>query len=219
MIVLLWYFLLYAPLERRPELGAGADRARSRRRPTGSQADLARLQAQAKNSTQQAALLRKLDAAVPEQPDLAEFIIQANDIADQSGISFLSIAPSPPAARDRGRASSTSRSRSTAASSSSRTTSGCSRSSSASSSSTASRSRRAPTPAAPAAPTDLHGVVERDVARGDADRPDVHPGRTDDGRRLDAGTHDAGRDHAHDAPGGPTSSTTAPATGSTTGGT
>jgi Tfp pilus assembly protein PilO len=97
VIVLLWYFLLYAPLG--DDLSsAQAQTSEEQKKTDGLQADLARLQAQAKNSTQQAALLRKLDAAVPEQPDLAEFIIQANDIADQSGISFLSIAPSPPAA-------------------------------------------------------------------------------------------------------------------------
>jgi Tfp pilus assembly protein PilO len=97
VIVLLWYFLLYAPLG--DDLSsAQAQTSEEQKKTDGLQADLARLQAQAKNSTQQAALLRRLDAAVPEQPDLAEFIIQANDIADQSGISFLSIAPSPPAA-------------------------------------------------------------------------------------------------------------------------
>ena len=97
VIVLLWWFLLYSPLN--DDLSsAQSQRSEEEKKTDGLQADLARLQAQAKNSTQQAALLRKLDAAVPEQPDLAEFIIQANDIADQSGISFLSIAPSPPAA-------------------------------------------------------------------------------------------------------------------------
>ena len=97
VIVLLWYFLLYAPLG--DDLSSAQEQTSAEQKKTdGLQADLARLQSQAKNSTQQAALLRKLDAAVPEQPDLAEFIIQANDIADQSGISFLSISPSPPAA-------------------------------------------------------------------------------------------------------------------------
>jgi Tfp pilus assembly protein PilO len=97
VIVLLWYFLLYAPLG--DDLTAAQAQTEAEQKKTdGLQADLARLQAQAKNSTQAQALLRKLDAAVPEQPDLAEFIIQANEIATESGISFLSISPSPPAA-------------------------------------------------------------------------------------------------------------------------
>jgi Tfp pilus assembly protein PilO len=96
VIVLLWWFLLYKPLG--DDLSSAQAQTASEQKKTDSlQADLTRLQSQAKNASQQQALLHKLDAAVPEQPDLAEFIIQANDIADQSGISFLSIAPSPPA--------------------------------------------------------------------------------------------------------------------------
>jgi Tfp pilus assembly protein PilO len=96
-IVLVWYFLLYSPLN--DDLSsAQAQRSSEEKRSDALEADLARLQSQAKNATQQQALLRRLDAAVPAQPDLAEFIVQANDIADQSGISFLSIAPSPPSA-------------------------------------------------------------------------------------------------------------------------
>jgi Tfp pilus assembly protein PilO len=96
-IVLLWYFLLYAPLG--DDLSSAQSQRSSEEKKTADlQATLTRLQGQAKNSSQQQALLRKLNAAVPAQPDLAQFILQANEIADQSGISFLSIAPSPPVA-------------------------------------------------------------------------------------------------------------------------
>jgi Tfp pilus assembly protein PilO len=96
-IVLLWYFVLYAPLG--DDLSSAQAQVSTEQKTTDDlEAKLAQLESQAKNSTEQQALLRRLDAAVPAQPDLAEFIIQANDIADQSGISFLSIAPSPPAA-------------------------------------------------------------------------------------------------------------------------
>ena len=99
VIVLLWWFLLYKPLG--DDLSsAQAQTATEQKKTDALQADLARLQSQAKNASQQQALLRKLDAAVPKNPDLAEFIIQANDIAESSGISFLSIAPTPPAAGD-----------------------------------------------------------------------------------------------------------------------
>jgi Tfp pilus assembly protein PilO len=96
-VVLLWYFLLYAPLG--DDLtSAQAQTETEQKKTDGLQQQLSQLQSQAKNATQQQALLRRLDAAVPEQPDLAEFIIQANEIASESGISFLSISPSPPAA-------------------------------------------------------------------------------------------------------------------------
>jgi Tfp pilus assembly protein PilO len=95
-IVLLWYFLLYAPLG--DDLSSAQTQTETEQKKTdGLQQQLSQLQSQAKNGTQQQALLRKLDAAVPEQPDLAEFIIQANEIATESGISFLSISPTPPA--------------------------------------------------------------------------------------------------------------------------
>jgi Tfp pilus assembly protein PilO len=97
VIVLLWYFLLYAPLG--DDLSSAQEQTSAEQKKTDSlQADLARLQSQAKSASQQQAKLRQLDAAVPKNPDLAEFIIQANDIAESSGISFLSIAPTPPAA-------------------------------------------------------------------------------------------------------------------------
>jgi Tfp pilus assembly protein PilO len=96
-IILVWYLALYSPLN--DDLSAAQTELTTEQKRTDDlQADLARLKAQEKNSTQQAALLRRLDAAVPEQPDLAEFILQANEIASESGISFLSIAPAPPAA-------------------------------------------------------------------------------------------------------------------------
>jgi len=97
VIVLLWYFLLYAPLG--DDLSSAQEQTSAEQKKTDSlQADLTRLQSQAKGASQQQAKLRQLDAAVPKNPDLAEFIIQANDIADESGITFLSIAPAPPVA-------------------------------------------------------------------------------------------------------------------------
>ncbi len=51
--------------------------------------------------------MRTLRAAVPSTPDLGEFILQANDIATASGIDWLSISPSPPAATGGGGPTST----------------------------------------------------------------------------------------------------------------
>jgi Tfp pilus assembly protein PilO len=96
-IILLWFFVLYSPLG--DDLKAAQDQVSTEQKKTQDlQATLARLESQKKNAPQQQALLNRLDKAVPKTPDLAEFIIQANDIADQSGIEFLTIAPSQPAA-------------------------------------------------------------------------------------------------------------------------
>ncbi len=43
------------------------------------------------------ATLERLRRAVPEDANLAEFILQANDIAEESGVDWLNIAPSQPA--------------------------------------------------------------------------------------------------------------------------
>ncbi|MGZ4677231.1 MAG: type 4a pilus biogenesis protein PilO [Acidimicrobiia bacterium] len=96
-VVLLWYFVLYSPLG--DDLSSAQAQVTSEQTKTQDlQATLARLNSQKKNAVQQQALLRKLDAAVPKQPDLAEFILSANRIADDAGIEFLTIAPTPPAA-------------------------------------------------------------------------------------------------------------------------
>jgi Tfp pilus assembly protein PilO len=97
VLVLLWWFVLWTPtskdLEDTQKQTESAERAQDSLRAT-----LARLQSLARNAPQQQATLRRLEAAVPETPDLAAFIIEANRIAAESGIEFLSIAPAPPAA-------------------------------------------------------------------------------------------------------------------------
>ena len=57
-----------------------------------------RLKELSRNAPQQEADLRALRAAVPDNPDLGEFILQANEIATASGVDWLSISPSPPVA-------------------------------------------------------------------------------------------------------------------------
>lgn len=44
------------------------------------------------------AKVESLRVAVPDSPDLAQFILNANDAAAASGVDFLSISPAPPAA-------------------------------------------------------------------------------------------------------------------------
>jgi type IV pilus assembly protein PilO len=97
VIVVGWYFVVYSPVGddlKSAQATTTAEQAKTQ----GLEADLHRLTAQKKQSTEQEALLHKFDRAIPEQPDLASFILAANRIATEAGIDFLSIAPSPPAA-------------------------------------------------------------------------------------------------------------------------
>ncbi len=96
-IIALWYVFLYSPLN--DDLSsAQAETATAQKQTQDLQATLAQLQSVKNSLPEKQALLNKLDKAVPKNPDLAEFIVQANDIADQAGIEFLSIAPGTPAA-------------------------------------------------------------------------------------------------------------------------
>jgi Tfp pilus assembly protein PilO len=95
LIVVVWYFALYKPksddvASTKDEVAAAETEGQS------LEATLARLQAI--DQPQQQATLERLNAAIPETPDLADFIFQANNAAAESGVDWLSISPSPPAA-------------------------------------------------------------------------------------------------------------------------
>jgi Tfp pilus assembly protein PilO len=97
VLVLLWYFVLFAPTQSDLK-STRAEVAATDNQNQELQNTIRRLKELSRNATQQAATLRTLRAAIPANPDLGEFILQANDIASASGIEFLSIAPSPPVA-------------------------------------------------------------------------------------------------------------------------
>ncbi len=97
IVILAWYFVIYSPAG--DDLSAAeASTAAEAGTTQDLENTLARLAAQSKNSTRQEALLRKFDQAIPEKSNLAEFIIQLNELQSSSGIEFQSVAPSPPAA-------------------------------------------------------------------------------------------------------------------------
>jgi len=101
VLVLLWYFVLFSPTS--SDLKTTRDQvAATDSQNQELQNTIRRLKELSRNATQQAATLRTLRAAIPANPDLGEFILQANDIASASGIDFLSIAPSPPVASSTG---------------------------------------------------------------------------------------------------------------------
>ena len=96
-ILVLWYLLLWSPR------GNAIDDAGDRQREAENtlqqlRSELDRLQALRDNEAATRARIEQLRQAIPDEPNLAQFILDANDAANQSGIDFLSIAPTPPAA-------------------------------------------------------------------------------------------------------------------------
>ena len=97
VLLALWFVLLWGPqggkladAEEREEAAAAANAELELRRDrlVAAQAEAPALQAK----------VEALRVAVPDSPDLAQFILDANDAATASGVDFLSISPTPPAA-------------------------------------------------------------------------------------------------------------------------
>jgi type II secretory pathway component PulM len=95
LIVAVWYLALYSP--------KSADLSKAHDDLTAAQGNQQTLKAQLSNlrgleanRAKQQASLQKLSAAVPPTPDLATFILQANDIATQAGVSWLQVSPGLP---------------------------------------------------------------------------------------------------------------------------
>lgn len=101
VVVLAWYLLFYKPTSSDVSKTKG-DLDSAQTQEQSLQATLARLQSLDKERPQQQATLDKLNAAIPATPDLAEFIFEANTAAADSGVDWLSIAPTPPAASPTG---------------------------------------------------------------------------------------------------------------------
>lgn len=95
-VLVLWYLFLWSPRssaltdarDRREEAQAEVERLRVRLQ------SLEALQEQAPRLRSQ---LEKLRVAIPDQPNLAQFILEANEAARLAGIEFISITPSEPA--------------------------------------------------------------------------------------------------------------------------
>jgi Tfp pilus assembly protein PilO len=87
-----WYVGLFRPID---EARASAVRknAAARREFQVLSATLSRLEGLESDRANQEALARRLDAAVPKNPDLGVFIVEANTIAGNAGISWISITP------------------------------------------------------------------------------------------------------------------------------
>jgi Tfp pilus assembly protein PilO len=60
--------------------------------------ELGQLQALQKQAPELRARAQQVDTAIPSDPQLAQFILQVQDAATKSGIDWLSVSPTPPAA-------------------------------------------------------------------------------------------------------------------------
>jgi type IV pilus assembly protein PilO len=95
LLLALWFLLLWSP--------QGNKLSDAKKRTDAAQAEnstlelrLARLQAAQKDAPELMAQGEQLRRAIPETPELAQFILDANDAASAAGVDFLSISPTPP---------------------------------------------------------------------------------------------------------------------------
>jgi Tfp pilus assembly protein PilO len=94
VVVLIWNLFIFAPRSRRLST-AKKDTQAAQQLQQQLRGVLNHLVSISHNGPAIAAELDKLNAAVPSSADLDGFILSANQIAVQSGIDWLSVAPSP----------------------------------------------------------------------------------------------------------------------------
>ena len=95
LLLAVWFLFLWGP--------QGNKLSDAKKRTTTAEAQnsqlqlrLARLQAAQKGAPELMATGEALRRAIPATPDLAQFILDANDAATAAGVDFLSISPAPP---------------------------------------------------------------------------------------------------------------------------
>ncbi|HVM53150.1 MAG TPA: type 4a pilus biogenesis protein PilO [Acidimicrobiales bacterium] len=97
VLLLGWFMLLWGPQGGR--LSDARDRIDAAENENRAlELRLSRLQAVQERAPELTAALSELRRAVPDDPALAQLILDANQAANESGVEFLSIAPSVPAA-------------------------------------------------------------------------------------------------------------------------
>lgn len=97
VVLALWYFFLWSP--RNDDLKKAKERTEAAAaKNLDLESRIERLKAAQRDEPRLRARLERLRTAIPDDPKLAEFILETNDAAVRSGIDFLSIAPTRPAA-------------------------------------------------------------------------------------------------------------------------
>jgi Tfp pilus assembly protein PilO len=97
LVLVLWYTFLWSPTN------ADIKEAQDRQEAAQAQADqlrteIQRLRAAQQDEPAQRARLELLRGGIPDDPNLAQFILDTNDAAVRAGIEFISVAPTPPSA-------------------------------------------------------------------------------------------------------------------------
>lgn len=96
VLLIAWFLLLWSP--KGGELTEAHERRDvAQQKVTELQVRLDRLKDAQRREPQLLATRDRLASAIPEKPDLAAFILDANDAAAKAGVDFISIAPTPPA--------------------------------------------------------------------------------------------------------------------------
>jgi Tfp pilus assembly protein PilO len=97
VVVILWYVALWSPQS--SDLSAARKRKDAAVQQGATLRDqLTRLQQARRDQPLKQSQLETLRVAIPDDPGLAQFILDANDAASKAGIDFLSITPTPPTA-------------------------------------------------------------------------------------------------------------------------
>ncbi|HVE46369.1 MAG TPA: type II secretion system protein GspM [Acidimicrobiales bacterium] len=97
VILLVWYFVLWKP--RADDLDKAKDRRASAEASAAQlQTEIDRLRADQRQEPLRRAQLERVRTLIPDEPNLAQFILDANDAAVRAGIDFISISPALPAA-------------------------------------------------------------------------------------------------------------------------
>ncbi|MDQ3570917.1 MAG: type II secretion system protein M [Actinomycetota bacterium] len=96
-VVVLWYLVFWSPRNK------ALDQAKKRREAAQQQesqlrTEIARLRGAQDQEPAKRARLEALRTAIPDEPNLAQFILDANEAATRAGIDFISIAPQLPTA-------------------------------------------------------------------------------------------------------------------------
>jgi len=96
-VVGLWFVALWKPQQ--AQIGKAEKRAAAAEQQANDLGlQVSRLQDLKSRTALQQSQLERLRVAIPDQPNLAEFILDANQVATKAGIDFLSITPAQPAA-------------------------------------------------------------------------------------------------------------------------
>jgi Tfp pilus assembly protein PilO len=96
-VLVIWFLFLWSP--QGSKLSDARDRKdNAEREQQELQARIDRLKSLKQDEPAKRAQLENLRVAIPDEPNLAQFILDANSAANVSGINFLSISPSPPTA-------------------------------------------------------------------------------------------------------------------------